>query len=316
MADRVERLTNLLALLLETRGGLTLAEIMTALGDQYPEGESGRRGAFERDKATLREIGVPIETEVVSGGDAAGATRYRIDRRRYELADLRLEPDEIAALQLAVAATRAGAPAARDALLKLGASELDDAGAVVAPLPSLPALPQLREAVAERRVVELAYGGVDREIEPWGLLLRDGFWYLIGHDRVRDARRVFRVDRIEGDVTLGRDRAAFERPPGIDLSAALAMDPKTLGADASREAVVRVDAPRSAPVVRELGDDRVVLRHASGAVDVRVPCANLDAFRSWVLGLGEHAEVLAPPDVRADVVAWLERLAGADGSAA
>jgi hypothetical protein len=41
---------------------------------------------------------------------------------------------------------------------------------------------------------------------------------------------------------------------------------------------------------------------------VSVPCANLPAFRSWVLGFDDHAEVLAPPHVRADVVAWLEAI--------
>ena len=41
------------------------------------------------------------------------------------------------------------------------------------------------------------------------------------------------------------------------------------------------------------------------------PCTNLDAFRSWVLGLGAHAEVLGPPAVRAAVVDWLRALAGA-----
>ena len=46
-------------------------------------------------------------------------------------------------------------------------------------------------------------------------------------------------------------------------------------------------------------------RHGSGAIDVEVPCANRPAFRSWVLGLAEHAEVLGPPDVREDVIAWL-----------
>jgi proteasome accessory factor B len=37
-----------------------------------------------------------------------------------------------------------------------------------------------------------------------------------------------------------------------------------------------------------------------------VPCANLPAFRSWLLGFSEHAEVIAPEDVRAHVVEWLE----------
>ena len=108
MAERVERLTNLLALLLETSAPLSLVEIAGELRGQYPEKDAAQRGAFERDKAALREIGVPIEQEIVVGGPYAGSTRYWIDRARYELADLRLEPDEMRALQVAVAATRTG----------------------------------------------------------------------------------------------------------------------------------------------------------------------------------------------------------------
>ena len=55
MIDRVERLTNLLALLLETSRPLTLVEIAGELRGQYPEGEANRRATFERDKAALRE---------------------------------------------------------------------------------------------------------------------------------------------------------------------------------------------------------------------------------------------------------------------
>ncbi len=62
MADPLERLTNLVALLLETRQPLTLEQIADALAGQYPEGAAARHGAFERDKAMLREGGVPLET--------------------------------------------------------------------------------------------------------------------------------------------------------------------------------------------------------------------------------------------------------------
>ncbi len=48
-AARVERLTNLLALLLETAQPLSLVEIAGVLAGQYPDGENARRGAFERD---------------------------------------------------------------------------------------------------------------------------------------------------------------------------------------------------------------------------------------------------------------------------
>ena len=105
--ERVERLTNLLALLLETREPLTLQHIARELAGQYSEKEENRRAAFERDKAALRDIGVPIETEILSGHQA-GATGYRIDRKRYELGDLELEPDERRALQIAVAGTGRG----------------------------------------------------------------------------------------------------------------------------------------------------------------------------------------------------------------
>jgi predicted DNA-binding transcriptional regulator YafY len=60
----------------------------------------------------------------------------------------------------------------------------------------------------------------------------------------------------------------------------------------------------------DLGGDAVVRRDPDGSIDVEVPCANLDAFRSWLFGLGLHAVVLDPPDVRADVVQWLRTMVG------
>jgi len=56
----------------------------------------------------------------------------------------------------------------------------------------------------------------------------------------------------------------------------------------------------------EIGADRVRARHDDGSIEIDVPCANLPAFRSWLLGYLGHAEVLAPHDVRADVIGWLE----------
>ena len=99
----VERVTNLMTLLLSARQPITSAEIRNELAAFYPKGEVALRGAIERDKKLLREIGVPIESTVLGGNDA-GKTAYWIDRRRYELADLDLAADERAALELAVAA--------------------------------------------------------------------------------------------------------------------------------------------------------------------------------------------------------------------
>jgi proteasome accessory factor B len=317
--DRVERLTNLLALLLETREPVSLVEIAGALDGQYPEAAAARRAAFERDKAALREIGVPIETEVVVGGPYAGQTRYRIDRRAYELADLQLEPDEMRALQVAVATVHTGSGVGQDAILKLGGALGEDRPAVTAMVPDRPELPVLRDAIATRSPIRFSYRGERRHLDPWGLLLRGGFWYVVGHDHDRGAQRTFRVDRFDGGsraIDVG-PAGRFERPDSFDPRTAFPADPKQIGHSVSDgvEAVVRIDAVRAASIERELGEERVIDRTADGGILVRVPASNLPALRSWVLGLLEHAVVVGPDEVRAHVVGWLRSLAENRGAA-
>ena len=59
MADRLERLVNLTATLLDTRRPLTLDELAERVEPRYPDDKTSRRRQFERDKETLRELGVP-----------------------------------------------------------------------------------------------------------------------------------------------------------------------------------------------------------------------------------------------------------------
>lgn len=307
MVDNLERLTNLLALLLETREPRTLDEIASELGSLYPENHVARRGQFERDKAILRDIGVPIDMETL-GGNRAGQAAYRIDRRRYELADLDLSDDERHALQVAVAAVRSQAPTAQEALWKLGGA-LTDTAAVAAVVPALDALPVLSEAIRRHQAVSFAYRDRTRTLDPYGLLLRDGFWYVVGFDHGHAEVRTYRADRIVGDVTPAGE-ASTVRPAGFDVRSAFPSDPKVMGdLGANASATVRVDAARAAAVVRELGEDAVVRRGEDGGVDVQVGAANVAAFRSWLLGLDEHAEVLDPPELVADVVGWLRAVA-------
>ena len=301
--DPLERVTNLLALLLESRTPLTLQQISDQLGDWYAGNPTAVRASFERDKAMLRDIGVPIETEVL-GGDQAGQTAYRLDRDRYELRGLDLTDDERHALQVAVAAVRSDV--GQEGVWKLGGA-VGGSAPVRAELPAMPALPVLRSASSDHLPVEITYHGTRRRIDPYGLLLRTGFWYVIGFDHTRGEVRTFRVDRIEGDVSIV-DGQRFERPPGFDPRASFPDDPKALG-DRDEHAIVRIDADVAPALEAELGAGAVVERHAGGAIDVSVPCSNVDAFRSWVIGLGAHAEVLGPPDVRAAIVAWLRAIA-------
>ena len=314
--DRVERLTNLLALLLETSQPLTMIEVCGELAGQYPDEERNRRAAFERDKAALRDLGVPIETES-NLGQGTPAT-YRIDRRAYELSDLDLDADERRALQVAVAAVRTDASAGRNAIWKLGGSTAGEVGPVSAVLPDRPELPIIRAAVANRSTITFVYRDEQRLVDPWGLLLRGGFWYVVGHDHGRDAKRTFRIDRFGGssdDIEVG-PVGAFERPESFDPREAFPTDPKQIGhaVGDGLMAVVRIDDERAPAVEREVGSDRVIDRHADGSIDVQVAASNIDAFRSWVIGLLDHAVVISPPQVRSAIMDWLAAVSARSAS--
>ncbi len=303
MVDQLERTTNLLALLLETRSPLTLEDIVNQLEGQYPTTHAAMRGAFERDKSLLRDVGVPIETEVL-GGTKAGQTAYRVDRDRYELRDLDLTDAERRARQVAVAAART--TEAEFGMFKLG-GVADSSASITANLPQLELLPVLRESIARRATVEFRYHAAPRTLLPYALLLREGFWYVMGHDVGHDEVRTYRVDRIEGSIEQG-EGDEFERPADFDARAAFPADPKELG-DGDRVAVVRIDQARATFAVREVGEESVVRRLPNGDVEVEVPCTNLDAFRSWLFGWGLHAEVVGPADVRDGLIEWLRTMA-------
>ena len=305
VSERLERLVNLTATLLDTRRPLTLDELATRLEPSYPDDKVARRRAFERDKETLRNLGVPVVTTPVDA--LTNELGYRIDPDDYYLADPGLTTEERAALYVAVTAVRQGGEA-REGLRKLG-------GVEGAPSPALAALEvtselgDLFDAVSRRRAITFEYRGELRHLDPFGVVHRFGHWYVVGRDRDKDALRAFRVDRLDGPVEAG-SAGAFEPPAGFDPASALRDDPLSYGDDEPVEAHVLVDASHAAWVADELGDAAVVERRDDGSVVVRLAVVNREAFRSFVLGLLDHAEVLEPPELRADLIDWLRAMAG------
>jgi predicted DNA-binding transcriptional regulator YafY len=307
VADRLERLVNLTATLLDTRRPLTLDELSDRVEPRYPDEKASRRRQFERDKETLRELGIPIRVESVDGFGAEQA--YRIHPDDYYLPELELTESELAALHVAVTAVRLEGDAGREGLAKLGGVAGEGAASPLAQLDVTPGLASLFDAVRRHATVTFSYRGEERSLDPYGVVLRFGHWYVVGHDHDRDAPRAFRVDRIEGHATLGADNA-FTPPDDVDPAEFVRADPMTYGEDQPLVARVLVDAPRAGWVVEQLGEEAVLERRPDGSVVVALQVVNRGAFRSWVLDLLDHAEVLAPPELRSDVVAWLDAVAG------
>jgi len=323
--DKLERLLNLTMTLLQTTRPLTAMEIRDRVPG-YPDSEASFRRAFERDKDSLREMGVPVSMIEIPFTDPP-TEGYRIREADYYLHDPGFEADELAALHLAASAVRIDSAHGIEGLWKLG-GVVDDPDAPPAPakgtgrkaaaaepkeatvaLPGDPNLGPLFSAVTDQRSVSYTYNGTNRTVDPYRLDFQRGHWYLTAFDHVRAEERNFRVDRIESDVQLGR-RNAFTRPatavPGGPAQ------PWQFGEGDPVAAYLLVDRDQAPWVRQHLGDDAVVETRDSGALVFRVAVNNWPAFRSFVLTFLEHAEILSPPELRARMVEWLRPLAAED----
>ncbi|MGH9263917.1 MAG: helix-turn-helix transcriptional regulator, partial [Acidimicrobiales bacterium] len=307
---RLERLINLVAALLHANRPLTADELRNRLPG-YAEDHAAFRRAFERDKEALRDLGIPVVVEPVDDAAQPGVVGYRIPKEAYYLQDPGLAPDELAALHLAASAVRLEGASGVAALWKLG-GEVAEQGPGVFPgaTPAVTALPgadhlaPVFAAISSRQRISFAYRGRDRRVDPWRLSFRNGHWYLAGHDHDAGEERMFRLDRIESGVASTGEEGAFDRPPHGGAPPA----PWEMGAEEPLTARLLVDAAQAGWAAAHVGPDAVEGWRPDGSVVLSVRVTNRDAFRSFVLGFLEHAEVLDPPELRAEMVQWLQDL--------
>ncbi|MCO7221530.1 YafY family protein [Klenkia sp. PcliD-1-E] len=317
-AKRAERLVNLVFALLGTRQYVTAERIRSIVPGYEPADGTDRadeafKRMFERDKADLRELGVPLETGRTSVFDTEDG--YRIARSEYELPEITLTGDEAAAVGLALRLWQSAqlGGAAQGALVKLRAAGVDVDGAGTLPLqPRLdggePAFDACYTAARDRRLLTFTYArpdedtGARRRVQPWGVVSWHGRWYLVGHDLDRDAPRVFRLSRISGTPRAGGPPDAFTPPDDVDLAAVVA---RQVGRP--EHVVVLTARPGTAVGLRrratdlgpdDAGDDRLELRTTE-------PWALADE----VAAHGPDVLVESPPELRAAVVERLTRLA-------
>ncbi|WP_033287510.1 helix-turn-helix transcriptional regulator [Amycolatopsis jejuensis] len=301
---RAERLVNLVLALLSTRQYLT-AERIRGIVPGYADAASDDAffRTFERDKTELRELGIPLETGRNSAFDAVEG--YRIARRDYELGEIDLAPDEAAAVGLAVRLWDSPelTGQAQGALVKLRAAgvEVDDqAPTVIEPrVRAEPAFAPMLAAVQAGQVVRFEYrrsGSPERRIrtlEPWGVVSWRARWYVVGHDRDRDASRCFRLSRVTGKVTTVGKPGAVIRPEGVNL---LQLVSVTGGDDPSPVTTARIwVADGRAAGVRRRGE--VVGRETVGgeAGDViEIGLYFPESAADWLAAQGPDVLVLEP----------------------
>ena len=316
---RASRLVTLL-FLLQRRRAATAAELAAEL-------EVSERTVY-RDVAALTEAGVPLWTEP----GPSGGIRL-VEGWRYPLDGL--SADETAALVL-------GAGPAGAAELGLGAVLTAAQSKVLSALPPelraratrmaerfhvdapgwfareepSPHLATVADAVWSGTRVDIGYrtGGrhVSRRLDPLGLVLKAGVWYLVAAHRGQP--RTYRVSRITD--AAARDEAAL-RPPGWDLASwwdesSAAFDRAILrlrcrlrlDTVALRRLPAAVPGPSTVAAVAAAGAP-----DAEGRRDVELGVESVEVAVSQLASLGGDVEVLEPAELRAALAAHGSRLA-------
>ncbi|WP_329568564.1 helix-turn-helix transcriptional regulator [Kitasatospora sp. NBC_01266] len=308
-------------LMLQTRGRMTAAQLAEEL-------EVSVRTVY-RDIESLHAAGVPLYADA---GHCGGYQLFDGYRTRLtglsagEAQALFLSGIPGPAAELGLGAALAGAQlklrAALPPELRAQADRMRsrfhlDAPGWYAEDDDVPHLSQVAEAVWRSRVLDVRYRrwkeptDVDRRLEPYGLVLKAGRWYLIAahHPGPSTSLRTYRVDQIL-ELTLRDDD--FVPPKDFDLAAHWQRQQADFHARLyTGEALVRLSphaAPRlTGPLARALAATGTP--EPDGWTRAVLPIESLDHAHAMFLGLGTDVEVLAPPQLRARLTETAHALA-------
>jgi predicted DNA-binding transcriptional regulator YafY len=172
-----------------------------------------------------------------------------------------------------------------------------------------PALGTLRKAAHEQRRVYLTYlggsqpDGSGRELDPYALVHRWGWWYVVGFCHLRQEVRTFRVDRID-ELSLLEDQ--FSLPTGFDIETYLDSE---LQSQPQITAQLRFapEAGRAAQESRAYWES--FHEQPDGSILVSVTSPTLEWAASTALAYGPVVEVLEPPELRQIVANWASEVA-------
>ena len=265
----------------------------------------------------LDEIGIPIYAE---RGPYGGFSLVR----GYKLPPLVFTPEEAVALYLGTSLVsemwgRLYQESAQGALAKLenvlpdeqrnevawARRSLVATGMQRADLSALgPTLEKLRRAAREQQRVNMHYQSTtgdkvtERQVDPYALVYRGGWWYLVGYCHLRDALRTFRVDRIQGLETLSQ---TFQMPDDFEVHAYLEQE-------FVDQPVVRAKLrfkPEGAHVaLSERSIWEALEENSDGSVDVSLSAPDLTWLASMTISFANLVTVLEPPELREMVREW------------
>jgi proteasome accessory factor B len=313
--DRTARLARIVSVLQSNPAGLTPADVAKRVAMSV-------RTVYRDLRAIEEELGVPTWSE---------DGRWGIDQEKAFLPPLKLTLGEAMAVVLSARLMVRYAdkydPGLAAAFEKLErvlppalAAHVERTLAVLASAPRDERfsrhLATLTHAWAEGRIVQIDYapGLYEQGAKPRRAIVRPYLiepslqthaLYLIGHDETRQALRTFKIERIQEASILPQ---RFEAPEAGALTEALRVAWDIIADQPAVEIVLRF-SPAVAARVRETRwhPDQRLTAEPDGALEWRAVVSGTIEIKLWILGWGSDVEVLAPPELRADVRATLQQ---------
>lgn len=326
--EKLERLLNLIAMLLEAKAPVPFSAIRgKVIGYDDAADSSALEKRFERDKQDLRKLALNIE--YVEG--EAGTCGYVLRKDALLQRQTEFTPEEASVLSMAArvgeVATGGGVlgAALKSALRKLAVDlpdgELSSALNAVTTLRRNSGDPSGQEMLATfvhaatcSRRVAFRYASLkhpadpqEREVEPYGIGLMRGAWYVVGRCLRNHDVRTFKLARVESPVRFCRaeGRPDYEVPHDFAVARYLCEDGWDMGPAEPVTVHLRVPAGQGTPMMPSRA--RLVSTDAAGQLyelSVRSP----ERLVPWILARGGHVVVDSPETLRAQVRTAAERL--------
>ena len=297
MSRKIERLVNLTIALLATKRYLTKSEIFRTV-EGYEGTDETKERMFERDKDDLRSLGIEIEVGSFDPVfmDEAG---YRINHSTYQMDLGALSPKELSLLSLAAQSWQGAAldqPAHR-VLIKLRsigipADALELPGISSRLANSSADIAVISSAISDKSTIVFDYTSSDlqhlkRTVIPFALATHTGFWYVACIDQQINEVRIFRFDRIVGNIVKGENNSDFQAPTSFDFHSALTQSQShTLASFDVRKG--------KGHLLRNLA---VSTKDLGEWDQLEIPIVSLENLRSLALWHGEDVIVRSPKEL-------------------
>ncbi len=322
--NRTERLLDLITYLLNAKEPVSWRKIKNHFPEDYAKGvEESNQRKFERDKAELISLGIPIDYQGGAEGQKEG---YLIRKEKLFLPEIKFSPKEFSLLMLAAGAVMGDATfpyrhqleSALDKITSLQ-NQIDpppDEMSITYSTPKSIAsqsslINKIQDSLDRRKTVAIRYHAfstgetTERKVNPYGLILRRGKWTLVGWDHLRQDLRTFVVNRIEHlEVNLRRPGTPdYEIPDDFSLQRYQNQQPWELRLHEPVSVRIQVSGHRLNELLPQLINATVI---ENGVFELNV--TNRSGLVSWILSQKTDVRVLEPPNIRSHIRDVLESL--------